>query len=407
MVGLSLCALLAVAVLAAAVLLDDRRRKVDTGPVDVLRPDPAGAAAVLRELVAAVEDRDEQLAGSLAPEDDDAAVELLRGVARNARLLDLEGVSARYVAEVGTVAEDGSWTGVVALTWRLAGLDPAPARSEVLVAFEPEGERVGIDGFGGAAAAGRRTPLWLQGPLAVVRVADPPVLVAADRSVGTARATAQRVVRGFEVVRRTLPDWRGPAVVEVPRSAAALEENLGVPAGTYAGVAAVTAAVDGSPGRDASVHVHVNPEVSRSLRSAGAQVVMSHELAHLATRAASSTVEPWLLEGFADWVALRQVSLPDSITLGRAIALVRREGVPERLPGPADFDTRSADLQAAYEQAWLACRILAERLGADGLVRLYRRVDAGAPITAELRRAGFTEQALLSAWQGRLRDSAG
>ena len=406
MVGLSLCALLAVVALGAAVLLDDRRREVDTTPVDVARPDPAGAAAVLRELVVAVEERDAELAASLAPRDDDGAAELLRDVARNARLLDLRAVSARYVAEVGTGTADGSWTGVVALTWRVARLDAVDARSEVLVAFEPDGERVGISGFGGASAGERRTPLWLQGSLSVVRLADPRVLVAADRSVGTARATAQRVVRGIEVVRRTLPSWRGPVVVEVPGSASALDEALGVPRGTYAGVAAVTASVDGSPDPDAPVHVYVNPDVSRGLRSAGAQVVMSHELTHLATGAAGSPVDPWLLEGFADWVALRDVSLPDSTTLGLAIALVGREGVPDRLPGPAEFDTRAADLQAAYEQAWLACRILAERLGADGLVRLYRRVDAGAPLAAELRRAGFTEQALLRTWQERLQDSA-
>ena len=114
------------------------------------------------------------------------------------------------------------------------------------------------------------------------------------------------------------------------------------PPGTYDSIAAVTATADGSARRNAPVHVYVNPEVTAGLRRAGAQVVMSHELVHVATDAATSPVEPWLLEGFADYVALRDVALPDATTLGRAIELVRRDGPPDQLPGPAEFDTRAA-----------------------------------------------------------------
>ena len=37
---------------------------------------------------------------------------------------------------------------------------------------------------------------------------------------------------------------------------------------------------------------------------------MSHEAVHVATEAARSTMPLWLLEGFADYVALRDVDLP-------------------------------------------------------------------------------------------------
>ena len=407
MAGLSLCVVLAIAAAAGVMLFDDGRREVDTGTVDVARANPAGAASALHDLVTAVEDRDAPAAAALAPEGDGEAAALLAAVARNARLLDLGDVSARYVAEAGTVAADGSWTGVVALTWRIAGMDDSAARSDVLVSFAASGADVAITGFGGEAAPGRRTPLWLQGPLEVVRVDEPRVLVLADRRQGGAAATAERVLRGIEVVRRTLPGWTGAVVVEVPAGAAALDEALGVEPGTYAGVAAVTAPVDGSARDDVPVHVFVNPEVSGGLRPVGAQVVMSHELTHLATGAATSTMEPWLLEGFADWVALRDVRLPDATTLGRAVALARREGVPDHLPGPAEFDTRSADLQAAYEQAWLACRVLADRIGPAELVRLYRRVDAGAPLDGALRRSGLARGELVAAWQRSLRNLAG
>ena len=191
-------------------------------------------------------------------------------------------------------------------------------------------------------------------------------------------------------------------VVEVPETAADLDETLGVQAGTYVGVAAVTTAVGESLDKRAPVHVFVNPEVTDGLRRAGAQVVMSHELVHLATNAVRSNMEPWLLEGFADYVALRDVALPDRVTLGRAIDWVRRNGVPEALPTAADFDTRSEDLQAQYEMAWLACRIISERLGESGLVEAYTAARHGVASSEGLERLGPPIRELTATWRERL-----
>jgi hypothetical protein len=128
---------------------------------------------------------------------------------------------------------------------------------------------------------------------------------------------------------------------------------------------------------------------------------------HVATDAAGSPAEPWLLEGFADYVALRDLDLPASTTLGRAIDLARRDGVPRALPTAADFDTRAADLQARYEQAWLACRVVAERLGERGLVEVYDAAAAGTPVARALARAGLPLPELTRAWRTRLQDLAG
>jgi hypothetical protein len=209
------------------------------------------------------------------------------------------------------------------------------------------------------------------------------------------------------VVQRVLPDWSSPVVVEVPSSAADLDTTLGAEPGTYAGIAAVTAPVGRASDADGPVHVFVNPEVSEGLRRAGAEVVMSHELTHVATDAVRRPVEPWLLEGFADFVALRDTRLPDRVTLGRAIDAARRDGIPDALPGAADFDTRGRDLQARYEEAWLACRVIADRLGEQRLVQVHHAVGAGRPLAAALRRAGLPQPVLVRAWQERLRDAVG
>jgi hypothetical protein len=390
-----------VVVALVVVLTRDGRSPVDPPrPVEAPRASPAEAAAALASFVAGVEDGDAEALASLAPDGSSEAQEQLSGVAANAQSLDLRDVAARYVDQVGTVSADGSWSGVVEMTWRFGGFDDAPARSDVVVRFAPDPDGLAIAGFGAPSASEGRVPLWLRGELAVARAGDHLVLV--DGAQREADEVAQRVARGIPVVRKVLPGWSSPVVVEVPASAADLDETLGAASGTYVGIAAVTAGVGSETGPDAPVHVFVNPEVTDGLRRAGAQVVMSHELVHVATDAVRRPVEPWLLEGFADYVALRDTRLPDRVTLGRAIEAARRDGVPDALPTAADFDTRAEDLQARYEEAWLACRIVAERLGERGLVEAYQAASDGRPMDDALRERGLPSATLTRVWRNRL-----
>jgi hypothetical protein len=209
------------------------------------------------------------------------------------------------------------------------------------------------------------------------------------------------------VVLRVLPDWRPRLVVEVPASAAALDRTLAAEPGRYANIAAVTTTVDGSVTPEAPAHVFVNPDVFDRLEPQGAQVVMSHEAVHVATRAATSDVPLWLLEGFADYVALRDVDLPLTTTAGQIIEQVRRDGPPAHLPGGAEFDTSTTELGAAYESAWLACRLMVRLGGERALVRLYRLVDAGRGLPSALRATfGLTLGGLTRAWRRSLTDLA-
>jgi hypothetical protein len=379
---------------------DGRQEVAPPQPTEAPRASPAEAAAALTAFVEAVEARDGQAVAQLAPPQVPAAGELLSGIAANVRSLDLVAVDARYVDQVGAVAPDGSWSGVAELTWRVRGFDAAPARSDVVVGFAPSGGGLGIAEFASSDTAGTRLPLWLRGRLSVSRSDD--VLVMADGPSSVADAAAARAARGIDVVRRVLPDWSSPVVVEVPATAAALDQTLGTRPGTYAGIAAVTAPVGRASDGDGPVHVFVNPDVTDGLRRVGAQVVMSHELVHVATDAVRKPVEPWLLEGFADYVALRGTRLPDRVTLGRAIESAGRNGVPDALPTAAEFDTRARDLQARYEEAWLACRIVAERLGQRGLVEAYERAASGASIEGVLEGAGLSGRSLMSGWRERL-----
>jgi hypothetical protein len=316
----------------------------------------------------------------------------------NAGRLDVTDFTARYVDESGAVTQDGTWTASVELTWRFGGYDEHPVREEVDMGFATRDQGAVITAIGGGSA---RSPLWLTGPVEVAARGGVLTLGPDAPAVDHYARLARRAV---PVVRRVVTGWKGPLVVEVPRSESQLDAVLGTSAGTYSGVAAVTASVDGSTTSDAPVHVFVNPDVMSSLNEQGAQIVLSHEVTHAATNAATNGHRPiWLTEGFADYVALRDVHLPITTTAGQIIAQVRRSGPPDHLPDQRDFDSHSASFGAEYEAAWLACRVVADRAGQQGLVEVYDRVGGGEDLDSALRAVlGVGTKGLTRLWRSRL-----
>ena len=149
--------------------------------VSVPRPPTAqagAAAATVQDLLTALESGDTDGAADQAIATDEDAREQLADAAANARALDLIELSARYVDEVGAVAQDGSWTAAVDLTWAIEGFDREPARAEVLIDFKIDGDRVAIAGLGGGD---RITPLWLTQRLTIRRTRSALVMAAGDR----------------------------------------------------------------------------------------------------------------------------------------------------------------------------------------------------------------------------------
>ena len=400
--GLSLSLMTAVG-LVAWVLLDEPTYVAPTPSESVPSAQPGSAAGLLSDLEQAIDDRDPAAAEALAAPGDKGSRALLRAIVDNAGELRVDDLTLRYVDEVGAVAASGAWEGAVDVTWTFSGFDQAPARSEVGFRFRTVDGEVYLDSVGGG---GRRLPLWLSGDVEVRR--SPGTLVLVDGTDAEAARYASLARAAVPVVREVLPSWRTGLVVEVPSSVAALHEALASDPGSYSGIAAVTTTDDGSLAPDAPVHVFVNPVIFGQLRPTGSQVVMSHEAVHVATEAATNNTMPlWLLEGFADYVALLDVDLPESTTAGQIIDRVREEGPPENLPGSAEFDTTTTHLGATYESAWLACRLLADRGGQDALVRLYMQVRDGASIGSALQQEfGMTEDELTQLWQELLTDLA-
>lgn len=360
---------------------------------------PATAAATLDSFQAALRAGDEEAAAELGA--DSAAAELLAAAAGNAESLRLGDVTLRYLSETGAVS-DGAWPAAAEVTWRFRGFDgDVAARGEIEFGFADEGAAI--------ASVGAReglTPLWLQGPVtsrrtdrALVLSADP------DAALGPYLRQAREAVA---VVRRVLGgDPR--LVVEVPASTEAMHRAVGAEGGRYDAVAAVTTSTDASLAPGSPLHVFLNPAVYDDLGDAAGQVVTSHEAVHVVTEAPFAQSAPlWLLEGFADYVALRDVELPLSTTAGQVREQVREEGVPDALPTRVEFDAEGHHLGATYEAAWLVCEVLAAEGGEDALVGFYDAMLDGGDLEQELQRwFGWNTAQLTEAWQQRLRDLAG
>ncbi len=337
------------------------------------------ATSTLRELERAVTKDDNPAAERLGADDD--ASGLLSSVADNVAALRLRDVTFRYLSETGRVTPDDGWSAAVEVTWRIAGFDRSASRSEVEVAFGPEGRSIA-----GIAPSERAMPLWLAGQVTSRRTADTLVLsTGSPRTVQKYDAWARTAIAE---VHRALGNPDSTLVVEVPDSAAALNQTVGAAPGTYDRIAAVTTSADGDPAPGAPIHVFVNPEVLGELDDVSGQVVMTHEAVHVVTEAPyAAQVELWLLEGFADYVALRDTELPLSRTAGQIIDQVQADGVPDQLPTRAEFDNGSTHLGASYEAAWLVCVTLADHGGEPALVDLYESVLGGADLVAELESA--------------------
>ena len=325
---------------------------------------------------------------------------------RNLRLLGARDVTWRYVAEreAGPAAsgQAGGFTADVEVAWtpgRRSGLAPRPtATVTVPMRFTDHGQRVALVGTA-PAQVGDPLPVWLAGPLDVVRIPGAVCLGVGHVGLATVKRLTRTAVRDVTAVLGEPPT----AVVVVPSDGLTARQVLGSDSSNLEQIAAVTTTIDGTSEPEAAVHVVLNPPVYDSLDPEGAQVVLTHEITHAVTGAAATAMPLWVAEGFADFVALHDGEIPVATAAGQILAHVSRHGPPQALPSPADFTASRSGLGRTYESAWLVFRMLAERYGDAATVGFYERVRDGAPLRDALR-AEFEldRQRLTASWRGYL-----
>ena len=308
------------------------------------------------------------------------------------------------------------WTVEVTLHYALAAVDPAPTTRPLMLTFARRGDRWLLAADDAAGVDGTRTwrGPWEHGPLVAQRGRYSLVL-AHPKNAHRLAAFAVAVDAAVPRVRRVIGGkWPGQVAVLIPDDQREMSQLVGerLALGKIAAVA-VADSVDPASGQARGQRVVVNPANLDRLGALGRRVVLQHEVTHLATRGFTGPGTPiWLVEGLADWVGYLASGLPPRLVADELGTQLRLERSPARLPTPADFRGDSPRLSVAYEEAWSACRLIADRAGPAALVRLYRAVgtsdDPAATVDAQLRRTlGMSYPRFVAEWRRSVRADFG
>lgn len=326
----------------------------------------------------------------------------------------------RYSVETGDQAgrteRGGAWTVLVTLHYTLRGVDPVPTERPLVLTFTARSGRWLIaadDRTAGDGSTTWRGP-WEHGRMLARQGAYSLVLAHpanAGRLAGFAAAVDAVVPRVRQVVGGRLPTRVAVIVPDDQKEMSALVgEHLVL--GTIAAVA-VADSVDTARDRALGQRIVVNPANIDRLGALGRRVVLEHEVTHIATRGITGATMPiWLVEGLADWVGYSGSGLPAGQVADQLRAALRAGGWPGKLPVPADFRGDSPRLALAYEEAWSACRLIADRAGPAALIRLYRAVgtaaDPAAALDKQLRATlGESTAQFTVAWRASVRAEFG
>jgi hypothetical protein len=304
----------------------------------------------------------------------------------------------------------------VDLTYALRRADPVPSTRSLWWTFVRRGGHVAVAGDDALADAGGtswRGP-WDFGPLTVVRGRS--ALVLGHTEPAELRRIAAAVDAAVPAVSAVwTPPWTRYVVVVVPGSAAELAATAGAssPLTTDVAAAAISDGADPVTGAVPDQRLIVDPDALARLTAIGTQIVVRHEVTHIAAaRDTTGATPPWLREGFAEYVGNLGSGQPVPTAAAELRAAVRAGGLPAALPGPGAFAPGDA-VAVAYQEAWLACRLIAARVGPAGLVRFYRDVGAGTAdpsgaVAGALRAVLHESVAQFTArWRAYLREQLG
>jgi hypothetical protein len=384
------------------------------------RPDRQAVDAILAGRARAVRDRDRTafLATVASATPDFQAAQ--RQLFDNLTALPLAGWHERLETPEPAAADAPGSTLRLTLRYRLRGFDQGDVTHTQYLRFARRSGAWVIVGDGAPQGLRDDPEIWDAGRLTVVRgkhslvIGGHPADAGATTQDDTLREIARRLDAAVPAVTGVVgTGWHRTAVALVPadqRQAAELiggRQSVDKIAALATTTDTATAGPGGTPagqsggGQDRIV---IAPGTFARLSALGRDVVLTHELTHVATGGARDGRTPiWLIEGLADYVGYKSVRVPVRSAARELRGEVSKGRLPDRLPDRADFGAESDRLAQTYEEAWLACRMIAERYGEAGLLRLYRAAGQ-RPETAFQHVLGVDEREFTAMWRGYLRE---
>ena len=187
--------------------------------------------------------------------------------------------------------------------------------------------------------------------------------------------------------------WTGPwerkAVILVPRDQSEAERLVG--ARDLSRVAAVASSSVESGAADSVLgnRIVVNTDNVVGYNDLNLQILVTHEMTHVATRTLGPGVPLLLVEGFADWAALK----PVGFSVGSTRPALNQRVDSGRFDGllPADSEFRGRDAAVAYDEGSAFCLWVANTFGAGKLRALYRKFRGPDPPSTSRLERGFKD----------------
>jgi len=265
----------------------------------------------------------------------------------------------------------GALVFAVEARYRLRGQDanPVPARLYYTFAYRPLGWHiVGQDEL--RPRLRDDVEIWDAGPVRTVATGRT-LVVFHPGGAALARRLLGAAERGYAQVGTSWSaGWEHKVVVLVPRDQA--EAQRLVRTRDLSDVAAVTSSViEAGPSHQVlGNRIITNTSVLVRYATIDLQIVMTHEMTHVATRKIGVGVPLYLVEGFADYTALRPYSVPLRVTRPALAAAVRAGRFSGRLPSVGQLLGRDGPL--AYDEGSSFCLWVAQTFGEARLQLLYR-----------------------------------
>jgi hypothetical protein len=314
------------------------------------------------------------------------------------------GLKRRYDA-------DQVYLGQVEARYRFTGQDASPVLTRHSFTFVhiPAGWR--IAGKGDRHLRARdHVEIWDGGKVQTVRSARTLIVYhpGADDLARRLLTVADRAYA--QVGAAWTGEWERKAVILVPRDQDEAERLVGARDLSRVAALASSSVESGQRGRILGNRIVVNTTNVVRYRPLDLQVLITHEMTHVATRTLGDGVPLLLVEGFADWAALQPVKLPFGATRANLAEQVRLGRFDGALPSDREF--RGPGAGVAYDEGSAFCLWVARTFGAAKLRALYREFAGSDPTsTAELDRGfrdvlGMSRRTAERRWAAWVRDQA-
>ncbi|TDD46402.1 hypothetical protein E1263_36570 [Kribbella antibiotica] len=290
----------------------------------------------------------------------------------------------------------------ILMRYQIPKVDEAPVTTELGYTFISRAGRWVLtddDDLDKDLGPGAHREAWDLGRIEVLR--GPRVLVVVEKGDhARGRKILAEAAEGLTEVRDYWPRrWRGSALIIAlddtdVRDARFADEDIESAASAGSTFSSLPGQ-DTADGTVAGAYIVLNP----NQRDQVDEILLSHELTHVATADLGGYEPLWLAEGAAEyvsWSGIEAFAGPGEVTKWEQEVIDQAMPTLHALPTDAGFYESSADV---YGVSWLAVRYLVQRIGLNAVEELYQDMAAHGinQVSRDrilLSRSGLTEVTL-------------